>query len=913
MSNLPDIVKELRAAEERGELSTSSILHSKTTTLLPVHHKQEDVEKEQASEVISTYYPNSQTSDIQNLFPSDLYKQVIQLSPDGIVTVDIAGIITSCNPAAEKMLGYSSGEIIGKQYTKTGIFHTKDLPHLVWLFANILSGKTQGPFELQYYRKNGSAFWAEVHVTLLKKERRIIGVLAISRDITTRRYAEKKIRASEQRYRELYEGGRDGFALVDIEGKIIESNSTFQKLLGYTTEELTKKTYKEITPSKWHDIEAHILQEQVFNQGYSEIYEKEYIRKDGKIIPIEIRTQLLKEDGKPSGMWAFVRDISDRKQKERELQEATNHFERLFNSMVDPVVIADNHGTILEISDSVVQQTGYAREDLVGKNFLRTKLVTTRSKALLLANLAKRMTGVHIAPYQIEVVSKDGGLLPYEINAAKIAYKGKTADMVVFRDVSERYRVENALRESEEKFRMISEQSLMGIAIIQDNDIKYINEAATQITGYSKEEFKQNGVALISKLIHPDDLSFVMNQLKKKLRRETDAIPHYSYKIITKSGDIRWIDQFSKTISYAGKNADFITIIDVTDKKRAETQLRKSEEKYRNIVELAPNGIAIIDTRGIIQSCNTALLASIGLLKKDIIGKSFTKLPILRKTDLPKYMKIFKNILRGEIPKPFETSWKDIQGRNHYGEIHVSLMKEEDELKAIQVIALDITERKTTIEKEKKYLENMQFLSKSAMEFAQSSDKQDLFEVICQRLEELVPRSRIILFNYNSKEQTFSIRSLAGFQSYFDKILPALQQDVHEFIIPIEAGDWRDQLITGKLTKIPKEIFHKMASKRIPSEAYQHLQKIINPEEVYTMGFIRENQLYGAVILIASKNLRIDNQSIIETFVNQATTALQRRIAEDRIKQQNIQLRKMDKLKSEFLNITSHELRTPMT
>ena len=121
---------------------------------------------------------------------------------------------------------------------------------------------------------------------------------------------------SEEKYSNLYECLRDGVTAVNMDGRIIEFNSTFKEMIGYTKDEIYQLTYEEITPKKWHQKEAEIIQEQVIKQGYSELYEKEYIKKDGTIIPVELTTYLLRnKEGTPQGMWAIVRDITDQYSK----------------------------------------------------------------------------------------------------------------------------------------------------------------------------------------------------------------------------------------------------------------------------------------------------------------------------------------------------------------------------------------------------------------------------------------------------------------------------------------------------------------------------------------------------------------------------------------------------------------------
>ncbi|MEW5909144.1 MAG: PAS domain S-box protein [Thermodesulfobacteriota bacterium] len=145
---------------------------------------------------------------------------------------------------------------------------------------------------------------------------------SISKEISTRIRVEEAIRQSELKYRQLYEGSRDGYAATDLSGKIVESNSSFREMLGYDASELSGLNYLDLTPETWHSLEKEILQNQVLKRGYSEIYEKEYRKKDGTVFPVEIRTYLLEENGKPRGTWSFIRDVSERKRLEAEFFQA---------------------------------------------------------------------------------------------------------------------------------------------------------------------------------------------------------------------------------------------------------------------------------------------------------------------------------------------------------------------------------------------------------------------------------------------------------------------------------------------------------------------------------------------------------------------------------------------------------------
>ena len=122
---------------------------------------------------------------------------------------------------------------------------------------------------------------------------------------------------SETKYRRLHQSMRDAFVSVAMDGHINDSNRAYQDMLGYTPKELSTLTYHDLTPTCWHDMEARIVREQVMTAGYSEVYYKEYIRKNGEVFPVELRTFLLRDhNNEPVSMWAIVRDVTERKREE---------------------------------------------------------------------------------------------------------------------------------------------------------------------------------------------------------------------------------------------------------------------------------------------------------------------------------------------------------------------------------------------------------------------------------------------------------------------------------------------------------------------------------------------------------------------------------------------------------------------
>jgi PAS domain S-box-containing protein len=254
---------------------------------------------------------------------------LIESMQDGFSVLDINGVHIMVNDAMCKITGYSLNELVG-----TGP------PHLYWspenynAFESALnqsSNQDAANFELIFKNKNGKRFPVIVSSVIIRNEKgEAINYAATVKDITERKKAEEALRVSENKYRRLHESMRDGFVFVNMEGRILEFNDHYQNMLGYNSDELPGLTYIELTPERWHAFEQDIVEKQVLTRGYSDIYVKEYIKKSGETFPVEFRTVLIKnEAGENTGMWAIVRDVTERKETEDALRKSENRLSQL--------------------------------------------------------------------------------------------------------------------------------------------------------------------------------------------------------------------------------------------------------------------------------------------------------------------------------------------------------------------------------------------------------------------------------------------------------------------------------------------------------------------------------------------------------------------------------------------------------
>ncbi len=277
----------------------------------------------------------------------DRFVNLFERAPLGYQSLDENGFFIEVNEAWQETLGYGKNEVIGKWF---GEFLAPEYVDRFKAFFPIFKKQGSAHSELEMIHKNG-----ERHVIAFvgrighKLDGSFEKTHCIIQDITQVKQVEKSLRESESKYRKLHESLTDGFCMVNMDGKFIDFNSTYVQMLGYSVEELKMQGYSDITPSKWHEFESEIVREQILPKGFSNVYEKEYIKKDGTIFPVELRTFLIKNDqGINEGMWAIVRNITDRKLKEKQLLDASNQWYNTFNAINDGIAIIDAHQNILQ-------------------------------------------------------------------------------------------------------------------------------------------------------------------------------------------------------------------------------------------------------------------------------------------------------------------------------------------------------------------------------------------------------------------------------------------------------------------------------------------------------------------------------------------------------------------------------------
>lgn len=448
---------------------------------------------------------------------------------------------------------------------------------------------------------------------------------AINDELTT---TQKSLAESEGKYRRLYESLMDAVIMIDMKGKIIESNTAFLNLIGYSDDELLAKTYMEITPHEWRQLEKSIYQNQLAIRGYSEVYEKEFIKKDGTCIPVEMRAYLFTDNsGNYIGAWAIVRDISERRKaaekimdNEMRLAETNYMLQLVLDTIPSRIFWLDTNLKYMGCNRMFAIDNGFSSPvEIIGLN---DHIMSPPEQAEFLDrdNLAVIRSGEARLNYEEYIKFPNG---PYLwLSTSKVPLRNMSGEiigvLVTYENITERKQAIESLDRSEKILASLFNATPIGITLLIDRKIQKTNAATCFITGYTEEEVLGKSI----KMMYPDEDEF--NKSGEELYRQmnTEGIGIKEIHVRKKDGTI--IDVLASIAPVDRNNPAAgvcVTITDITDQKKAVEALDRSEKILKSMLDSTPIGVALLVDRKF-QRVNAAQCRITGYSEQELLGQS---------------------------------------------------------------------------------------------------------------------------------------------------------------------------------------------------------------------------------------------------------------------------------------------------
>lgn len=505
------------------------------------------------------------------------FKELTDLLPEIVFEVDEKGMITFANKSAFDITGYSK-EDLEEGFFSLNLISPKDRMRALENFHKAIKGN---PFESSEYgaqRKDGSLFPVLVRSTPIVSRGEIVGLRGIIVDMTEQKRRYQALRESEEKFRTIFEGASDGMFGVDRHTrKALVASPSMCALTGYDSEEILELRVDDLHPQS--DLPFVLEQfHKLLDRKIEIARDIPVLRKDGAIVYCDISTGFARFGGKEM-FFGFFRNVTDRRIIETELRAERKSFQAIGENSPFGMLLIAADGAFQYINPKFVKMFGYEPSELpTGREWFRRAFPdpTYRNQVISawLKDLEKSGPGEQ-RPRVYTVTCKDGTekrihFRPIQLESGE--------NLMTCEDITHRKKQQEALQESEQMFRLLSEQSLMSVAILQDGIYKYANQAMAELCEYSVEEILNWKPEQFLELVHPEDKNLVMEQARMKQAGDPRQKTNYEFRIRTKSGANKWVEIYSKTVQFKGRSANLLTMIDISGRKEIEEQLRQSHK-----------------------------------------------------------------------------------------------------------------------------------------------------------------------------------------------------------------------------------------------------------------------------------------------------------------------------------------------
>ncbi|ACF12616.1 signal transduction histidine kinase [Chloroherpeton thalassium ATCC 35110] len=525
----------------------------------------------------------------------DITEKVLHVFPDLIYVHDLQERRNVyVNRELFSVLGYQPEDVQEPGFI-TSIIHPEDYAKVYQKNMRFSEEHDREFFEIEYRIRHANGEWRFLRSREMIFARDDNGfpkqILGIAQDVTKEKQSEFALQESEERFHLLLESAEDMIFVHDKTGKILYYNGSSK--YGICAKDLVGKHPTDFLPAK---KAADILERihLVFESGQSCQFEVAGYFGGVDYVVSEHAFPLQDSNGHIHSVARICRNIAHQKAMQKALQESEAQYRTLVeNSLIGLLIVQQDR--VLYANPVLVEKLGFPANALIGESIDNFVLhIHPEDRELVKRHYRQFMQGKQThQTYECKVLAKDGSLLWTVICAKEIHFKGEPALQVAVLDISDRKKIERALQESEKKYRLLVENSLQGILILQHDQLLFVNKAVSDITGYSMAEMKQLPFSTVTGIIEKRDRDAVLENYS---HRKTDqpAPEQYEIWIRTKQDKRVCVIINAKVLQYQNEPAVYVTLTNITEKKQIMKALQESERKYRMLVEHSLQGIFVV-------------------------------------------------------------------------------------------------------------------------------------------------------------------------------------------------------------------------------------------------------------------------------------------------------------------------------
>jgi PAS domain S-box-containing protein len=566
---------------------------------IPIHLSDSPILDESGKVIGASAVIHDSTRQQRALEAAQLMASVVEHSEEAIITSTLDGVITSWNPAAERLFGYTSEEIVGK--SGRGLSPRDRTTEIREILARIAAGEPVGSLETERVRKDETAFPAALTVSPIRdKDDQIVGACAITRDMTEQRRSFE----FAQRMAAIIQHSNDAINSSTLDGIVTSWNPAAERIYGYSAQEIVGKPVQPVAPEDRTDEIGAILSKVAAGEPVEHL-ETVRVRKDGTHFPVSLSVSPIRDaSGAVIGASIVSRDVT----QQRQALEAAQRLAAVVEQFPDAIITKSLDGDIMSWNPAAERIFGYTSEEIIGRP---GSLLGPPEQAGEIDDILTAVTtGTPALRLETTRLRKDGSLFPVALTVSPIrdatgAVSGASA---IIRDITYQ-------KQTFESARSMIETSLDSfVAISPEGAITDANEATVRITGVPRSELI--GSRFSTYFTHPEEADKALSRVFAQGKAED-----YPLTIRHRDGHDTYTDVRYNASVYRDAAGNvlgaFAAARDVTEQKKA--------ARYaRSLIEAALDPMVTISPEGTITDANEATARATGVPRERLIGTSFS-------------------------------------------------------------------------------------------------------------------------------------------------------------------------------------------------------------------------------------------------------------------------------------------------
>lgn len=639
-------------------------------------------------------------------------------------------------------------------------------------------------------RKDGSVFWAEVNLRRVDLSGRPV-VLALAQDVSERKVAEAALRASEERFSKAFHARGVAMSISDRQGRQLHVNDALCELLGRSRLEIMGRTTTEmgvLIPEEFQRLQGVLGSEHRLDGQELLLH-----RPDGGLRHALCTTESIELDGEPCWL-SVMTDITAL----RVAEEARRLGDQRLRSVTEnaPAFIAelDHEGRFIFLSRL---QPGFRMEEVLGRPF--DLWVPVEQRPILWQAFGEVVATGEPRDYELEGAGSPDSLVWYATRLAPVLEDGRVVRVVsISQDITARRRAEDALRESEARFRGLFEQASVGVVLFHalEQRLKWANPRFCELVGYSWAELERLDH---QRLLVPEEKPALQESVERVLAGQASEITA-TLRLARKDGRLVWVEVTVSSLGVPdGEGGLHIAVVhDITSRRQAEQALRESEERYRLLFDANPHPMWVFDRDSLaFLAVNDAAVAAYGWSRNEFLGMRITD--IRPPEDVSR---LLESVARGSSGLDDAGVWRHLRKDGSLLLAEISSHPLEFALhRAVLVLALDVSGR---IKAEQELREN-----EARLRLALAASRQGLFDLDLRSGEAVVTPEYAQMLGYEADDTHWTAERWRGLihpedRAEAERVLgeyPAGVRTDHRLVLRMRTreGAWKRILSLGRL------------------------------------------------------------------------------------------------------------------